>query len=310
MREIISHLLKLTDAKSGRSLVGFSEGVDVLVNDLNKTPPNVLRLVLSLIVLILKLLKHVDGLNGRLNQNSENSSRPPSSDSLYKKKPEAKVRKKTGGQKGHQGHRQPFLDPTEVVNHKPNQCVCGNTNFLEMTPFYTHQVIELPEIKMHVTHHILHRGNCPCCGKLNKAIIPNEHRTGYGPRLSALVSEMCGNQKDSRTIIQSFCSSVLNFPISLGAIQKIVDRASAAINPHYEAIAEVVRKAPVNNVDETSWCQNGALMWLWVLACPRAALFMLHSRRSGEAFKALIQDWTGILISDGYGVYRNWVGQR
>jgi transposase len=121
---------------------------------------------------------------------------------------------------------------------------------------------------------------------------------------------MCGNQKDSRTIIQSFCSSVLNFPISLGAIQKIVDRTSAAINPHYEAIAEVVRKAPVNNVDETSWCQNGALMWLWVLACPNAALFMLHSRRSGEAFKALIQDWTGILISDGYGVYRNWVGQR
>ena len=29
-----------------------------------------------------------------------------------------------------------------------------------------------------------------------------------------------------------------------------------------------------------------------------------------EAFKALIDDWTGILVSDGYGVYIKWGGLR
>jgi len=33
-------------------------------------------------------------------------------------------------------------------------------------------------------------------------------------------------------MVRSFCSSVLGVPISLGAIQKIIDRASKAINPY------------------------------------------------------------------------------
>ena len=40
------------------------------------------------------------------------------------------------------------------------------------------------------------------------------------------------------------------------------------------------------------------------------ALFMIHPRRSKEAFQALIEDWEGIVVSDGYGVYRKWVNLR
>jgi transposase len=32
------------------------------------------------------------------------------------------------------------------------------------------------------------------------------------------------------------------------------------------------------------------------------ALYLIHPRRSQEAFAALIDDWAGILVSDGYGV--------
>src|SRR5215475_1679647 len=41
-----------------------------------------------------------------------------------------------------------------------------------------------------------------------------------------------------------------------------------------------------------------------------AAFYMIHPHRSKEAFAALIDDWAGILISDGYGVYQNWVQAR
>jgi transposase len=34
---------------------------------------------------------------------------------------------------------------------------------------------------------------------------------------------------------------------------------------------------------------------------------MVHARRSKEAFKELIDKWEGILISDDYGTYRDWV---
>jgi len=34
---------------------------------------------------------------------------------------------------------------------------------------------------------------------------------------------------------------------------------------------------------------------------------MVHARRTKEAFKELIDRWEGILVSDDYGTYRNWV---
>src|SRR5438874_13752906 len=50
--------------------------------------------------------------------------------------------------------------------------------------------------------------------------------------------------------------------------------------------------------------------WLWVMAGERVAFSMVHPHRSTEAFAALIDDWAGILVSDGYGVYQTWVAHR
>jgi transposase len=121
---------------------------------------------------------------------------------------------------------------------------------------------------------------------------------------------MAGMQGTSRSLIQTFCASVLGFPIGLGAIQKVLDRVTLAIQPHYEAIARFARHAPVNYIDETPWFCHGTLQWLWVMTSPAAAFYRIDPRRSTEAFLALIDDWDGILVSDGYGVYQSWVAQR
>ena len=36
----------------------------------------------------------------------------------------------------------------------------------------------------------------------------------------------------------------------------------------------------------------------------------MHPHRSKEAFSALIGQWQGILVSDGYGVYQSWAHLR
>src|SRR5262245_31379868 len=46
------------------------------------------------------------------------------------------------------------------------------------------------------------------------------------------------------------------------------------------------------------------------MANERVAFYMLHPRRSKEAFTALIDAWEGILVSDGYGVYQGWAPAR
>jgi transposase len=125
-----------------------------------------------------------------------------------------------------------------------------------------------------------------------------------------LMGEVAGAYGNGRRIVQTFCASVLHVPISLGAIQKVLDRVSQAIEPHYTAIATQTRRALVNYIDETPWFLTHTLQWLWVMVSDTAALYMIHPRRSKEAFAALIDDWEGILVSDGYGVYRNWVQAR
>jgi transposase len=203
-----------------------------------------------------------------------------------------------------------WLEPTAVIEVRPEVCPCGQQEFPETTPCHTHQVIELPEIQMAVTHVVLHETRCPRCGRLIKAELPAEYRYGYGPRLTALIGELSGPQRDSRSAVQEFCTSVLGVRISRGAIQRVVDRVSEAIIPHYEAIAAKARRAPVNFIDETAWYQHGVLAWLWVMVNPTVALFKVQASRSKAAFEALVERWAGILVSDGYGVYHHWLHGR
>jgi transposase len=56
--------------------------------------------------------------------------------------------------------------------------------------YYTHQVLELPEIQMHVTRVVLHEAPCAQCARILKAPLPKEYHYGYGPRLTALIGEM------------------------------------------------------------------------------------------------------------------------
>lgn len=224
--------------------------------------------------------KRTEKLEARTKMNSQNSSKPPSSDSPFnkQKKKTKKSKRKRGGQKGHKGHKQQMLDPTQTINVLPDHCQCGRLSLEadSIKPFYTHQYIELPEIKLDVTHLILNQGKCQCCGKTVKATIPSHLRAGYGPRLSAVICELSGSHGASRLTVQDFCQSVLGLSISTGGIQRIIDRSSAAIKPIYNAIANQARKQDVNGIDETSWFKCGKLQWLWTMVNPIVAFFMIH----------------------------------
>ncbi len=198
------------------------------------TPLAVQTHLLSLQQRVKQLETQVDTLQGRVEKTSKNSSKPPSSDSPYKK-PKGKRRTssgKRGGQKGHPGAGPRLLSPTDVQRIDPGPCACGHDDLLSLSPYHTHQVIELPPIKMDITHIVLQQGNCAGCGTLRKAHVPSVQISGYGPRLTACIGELAGMHRSSRRLIQDFCHSVFHLPISLGAVQKVIDRTSQAIVPH------------------------------------------------------------------------------
>ena len=80
--------------------------------------PEVIAYIVSLETQIKELTERLIALESRLNQNSRNSSRPPSTDFLVKEKPNPKsLRKKSGkkpgGQNGHPGTTLDMVDDPE-----------------------------------------------------------------------------------------------------------------------------------------------------------------------------------------------------
>ena len=277
------------------------------------------------------LQRQVNVLLRKLNTNSTNSGIPSSKDPIGfdraadkddksendKKDPPTTGNKRSrGGQKGHKGHGVRRYIPEQVDHLHPTQCSCGCCEFVDEKHSRLHQWVEMPRIEVMVRHFQLWKGRCRHCGKLVKAQLPAGYATGYGPRMTATIGLMHALGSTTRQIRSFFESGLFvtkageSIKLPLGMVSKLLGRTSNALKAHYEAIGEVARVAPINHVDETSWPTFGPegkrKNWLWIMVSGLVAFFMVHPHRSEEAFRELIGDWEGFLVSDDYALYRKW----
>jgi len=104
-----------------------------------------------------KLYTQIAELEARLNKNSKNSSKPPSTDN-YKKPPNTrqKTGRSTGGQKGHAGKTLlKVQNPDKIVDIKAQACECGCCLSGIEGKIQTRQVFELPKITVNVIVNLL-----------------------------------------------------------------------------------------------------------------------------------------------------------
>ncbi|WP_448384110.1 DUF6444 domain-containing protein [Desulfosoma sp.] len=95
---------------------GADHGLSVPHEDWERTPASVRSLVSRQQETITELLKGIEELEARIGRNSQNSNRPPSSDAPHQRVKRKKSKgKKPGAKKGHQGHQQALLEPTQTV---------------------------------------------------------------------------------------------------------------------------------------------------------------------------------------------------
>jgi transposase len=151
-------------------------------------------------------------LQGHMDKTSQTSSKPPSSDSPFKK-PKRRKSSGTGGAKqGHPDSGPTLLEPTDVPHLYPAPCSCGHGQLATPMLYHTHQVIELPPIDMQITHFLLPQAPWVGCGSIIKADVPSQYATGYGPRLSGLLGELSGMHGTSRRLIVSLRQPCLTSP--------------------------------------------------------------------------------------------------
>ena len=201
----------------------------------------------------------VQELQELLNQNSTNSSRPPSTDSpvVKRRPPRASSGRKPGGQLGHERRQRPLLPPDHTEVLKPRHCRrCGYTLIGEDPKPLKHQVLELPPIRADVTEYQLHRLRCSRCGISTCALLPSGVPAGgQGPRLQALLALMTGGYRMSKRTVQTFCADVLGIPICAGQVCASEAEIANATEAVAQELREFVRHQPAN-VDETGWRQQ------------------------------------------------------
>ena len=110
-------------------------------------------------------------LRERLEQNSTNSSRPPSSDppgTARAKRKKKRRGRRPGGQPGHPKHERalvPLQSGDQVVELVPQQCQqCQRKLKGQDAEPQRHQVVELEPVKARVTEYRCHQLECQWCG--------------------------------------------------------------------------------------------------------------------------------------------------
>ena len=145
---------------------------------------------------LLTLAEESADLRRQLAKNSDDSSRPPSSDGL-KKNPRVagslrgKSGKKSGGHLGHRGDAlRQTPTPDFVERHEAERCgACQSTLTAPMaTGVERRQVFDLPKLRLEVTEHQARIYCCAHCRAMTAADFPdgvNAH-VQYGPRVRAV----------------------------------------------------------------------------------------------------------------------------
>ena len=268
---------------------------------------------------IAALEKRVEQLEAKIRQllgrNSSNSSTPPSANPPGAPKPTTKkpTGRKPGAQPGHSAQNRLRL-PDSMVDRKkhfvPSACErCQQPLPREAGPSdpppLWHQVVELPEVLVHVTEYQGHARTCTCCGHVTQAAIPADIRAhGHGPRMTAAISALTGAFHVSKRDGEGIVETIFGVPIAVGTVVAAERETSAALAAAYAEAQQACQDAPFNNVDETSWKLGKQLIWLWTAVSNVCTFFLIHRKRGAEALAAVFkQAFAGITISDRWVVY-------
>ena len=244
-------------------------------------------------------------VTARLNQNSQNSSEPPSSDGPHvkRKPPKPRSGRKPGGQPGHTPHQRGLVPGDKVdtvIACKPEQCRrCGEPLTDSDPEPWRHQVVELPPMPPHITEYQRPRVRCPRCGSTTCGELPNGvGPTCYGPRLASIVALCTGGYHLSKRRVESLCREVLGIELSLGEICQIEQTVTQAVAPALEEAAVYVQSCDLN-IDETRWKERRQRRTLWALVTTQLSVFVITTGRGAAVLKALVGEWySSIMTSD------------
>jgi transposase len=256
------------------------------------------------------LQARIKELEGQLAKNSQNSSKPPSSDGLKKPKPKS-LRKSngrhTGGQKGHPGvtlnqiNDPDFIEKHDV--HSCEKCQCDLAG-VEVIDIERRQEFEIPPMKVKVTEHQANVKICPRCHGVNKGKFPEHitHPVQYGQRARGLVVYYSQQQLLPYQRLQDIFRDVHSLPLSEGTLVNTNIACYEKLAAFDATVKLRLIASKQVHFDESGMRVNKKLHWLHVASTEKLTHYEIHTKRGVEAIDAI-----GILPNlQGRAMHDHW----
>ena len=175
--------------------------------------------------------------------------------------------------------------------------------------------IDLPPIQPWVTEFVVERGRCEGCGRRVQGRDPIQvsdaltvGRVHFGPGVIALaahLNKVCGmSYSKIATLLKSWMGLQANRSSLCRALKRLARKGQAT----YDGLISKVRGSPVVTGDETGWRVGGLGHWLWGFSTASETVYQISRGRGfAEAAQVLGEDYSGILIVDGWSPYRRFL---
>jgi transposase len=230
------------------------------------------EMVLVLQKIIASLTEKLAIAQGKGKSNSQNSSKPPSTDLIQKsenptaKAEEEKQKRKPRGQPGHQGTtRKGFgrVDRREVIHPEICQC-CGSRELSTAINQQTQQVACLVAKPIEVVEYQTAKCQCLECGAVVSGSLPSGIVPGQdlSIELQALLVWLGNYGHMSYAKQQELLWELGSIEVGVGTLQKTNQRVASAVEPAIDSLWEWATFQPNVHVDETPWCVMGVKEWL------------------------------------------------
>jgi transposase len=255
--------------------------------------------IVEVLILLISLLAN------RLNLNSSNSSKPPSSDPNRTKKPRPKTGRNKGGQKGHIGTTLIQVDDPDIIepiNIDRRTLPAGRYH---EAGFEARQVFDI-DISRVVTEY---RAQVLEDDSGNRFVAPFPEdvtkSVQYGTGIKAHAVYLSQFQLIPYNRVQDYFADQLHMPISEGSIFNFNKQAFEALDTFENIAKEQLRISGVAHADETSINKGGGRFWLHCVSNDFWTLYYPHERRGLEAFEAMgvLPGFRGILCHDHWKPY-------
>jgi transposase len=253
----------------------------------------------EILILIITLLAN------RLNLNSTNSSKPPSSDPNRKKQVREKSGNKAGGQNGHVGTTLKKIDhPDRVEEIKVDRRTLPPGQYCQVG-FESRQVFDI-DISRVVTEYraqILENEN----GHQFVAPFPEgvTQAAQYGVGVKAHSVYLSQYQLIPYNRVQDYFADQLQIPISDGSIFNFNKAAYGLLADFENRARSELAAAKVAHADETGINIGGKRYWLHCLSNDRWTCYHPHAKRGTDAMNdmGVLPMFSGVLCHDHWKPY-------